>query len=103
MVLLCVIGDVFMKSDITKANKECFGILENVFPMGKEGLREVVPACFNCFEKKACLQTALNSTEGLVFRGEILDRSPVDGLTGWFKKWSERKTLNRKLQKNKDR
>jgi len=85
-----------------KVNKECFGILENVFPMGKEGLREVVPTCFDCLEKKDCLQTALNSPEGLVFRSEVLDRSPADGLTGWFKKWSERKTLNRKLQKNKE-
>ena len=32
--------------------KDCFGILERVFPLGNEGLREIVPTCFECHEKK---------------------------------------------------
>ena len=67
---------------MTTQKKDCFGILESVFPMGKEGLREIVPACFECLEKKTCLQVALKTEEGFRLRSEILDRSPANGFSG---------------------
>ncbi|MDY6974358.1 MAG: hypothetical protein SV775_18890, partial [Thermodesulfobacteriota bacterium] len=76
-------------------NKECFGILDRVFPLGEEGLRQIVPTCFDCSDRKACLQAAMLTREGFVFRSEIVDRAPVGGLVGRFKRWSEKKELNR--------
>lgn len=81
--------------------KECFGILDNVFPTGKEGLREIVPGCFDCPDKKPCLQEALNTEQGLIFRSEIINRSPSSGLADRFKRWSEKKNLSRRLQQKK--
>jgi len=88
---------------MTKTKKNCFGILENVFPMGETGLREVVPACFECPDRKECLQTALNTEQGLVFRSEIIERSPPRGLISRLKRWSERKDLNRRLKQEKEK
>jgi hypothetical protein len=78
--------------------KECFGVLDKVFPMGKEGLREIVPGCFDCPHKKACLQAALATKEGVAFRGEVLDRTPAGGLAGRLKRWSDKKQLGRLMQ-----
>ncbi|MBC8418921.1 MAG: hypothetical protein H8E10_10050 [Desulfobacterales bacterium] len=75
--------------------KDCFGILDNVFPMGKEGLREIVPACFECPERKGCLQTALETEEGFQLRSVALDRSSAGGLFGRLRRWSEKKELSR--------
>ena len=80
---------------MTTQKKDCFGILESVFPMGKEGLREIIPTCFECAEKKACLQTALKTEEGFQLRSEVLDRSPANGFLGKLRRWSERKELSR--------
>ena len=75
--------------------KECFGILEEVFPMGREGLREIVPTCFECPQKKECLQAALKTDDGFKLREEVLDRQTAGGLVGRLRKWSERKELSR--------
>ena len=86
---------------MTDLQKDCFGILDKLFPMGKEGLREIVPACFDCPDRKECLQAALNTEQGLVFRSEIVDRSPASGFVDRFKRWSDRKDLSRRLNKKK--
>ena len=86
---------------MTNKKKACFGVLEKVFPMGEEGLREVVPACLQCPEKKACLQEALKTREGLEFRSDLLDRLPVRGLAGRLRRWSEKKTLSRRIKQDK--
>ena len=84
--------------------KDCFGILEKVFPMGQEGLLEVPSGCFECDEKKECLKSALESRDGLAFRDEILSRTPVDGLAGRLRRWSEKKFLDRLIkQKGENR
>ena len=83
---------------MTKTQKDCFGILEKVFPMEDDGLREIVPVCFDCPDRKECLQAALNTEQGLVFRSEIIERSPPIGLIGRLKRWSERKDINRRLK-----
>jgi len=80
---------------MTNSQKDCFGILDRVFPMGKEGLREIVDSCFECPDKKPCLQTALKTEKGFQLRSEVLDRSPAKGFLGKLRRWSERKELNR--------
>ena len=66
--------------------------------MGKDGLRQIVPRCFDCPHKKSCLQAALSTREGLVLRNQILDREPAAGFVGRIKRWSERKSLNRLMK-----
>lgn len=86
---------------MSNLKKECFGILANVFPLGKEGLREVATGCMDCSEKVACLREALDTEQGLKFRGEVLDRSQSSGFLSRLKKWSEKKDLSRRLNQKK--
>lgn len=83
---------------MTNSQKGCFGILDEVFPVGKEGLRVIVPTCFDCPDKKDCLQAALATKNGLMFQGEILDRAHSGGMVGWLRRWSEKKELNRRMR-----
>jgi hypothetical protein len=80
---------------MTDSQKDCFGILNRVFPMGKEGLREIVPACLGCPQRKACLQAALQTEEGFELRSQVLDRSSAGGFVGKVRRWSEKKELSR--------
>ena len=91
-----------VKTGTGNSKKECFGVLDSVFPVGTEGLREVVPVCFDCHDRKRCLQTALSTKEGLELRGEMLDRTSAVGIMGRLKRWSERKDLSR-LKKSKEK
>ena len=86
---------------VNVSDKPCFGVLERVFPMGGEGLREVVPACFSCPERTACLQAALDTREGLGLRRELVDRAPAGGLMGRLRRWSERKEISRLMKERK--
>ena len=86
---------------MTNPKKDCFGILDSVFPMGKEGLREIVPTCFECPERKACLQTALNTEQGFELRSEVLTRSSAGGFLGGLRRWSEKKELSRLRKERK--
>ncbi|HKI50251.1 MAG TPA: hypothetical protein VKA69_13045 [Desulfobacteria bacterium] len=86
---------------MVQTRKDCYGALDNVFPMGTEGLREIVPECFNCADRIECLQAALQTEQGFQLKSEALDRSSSGGLVGRLKRWSDKKTLSkrRKLQK----
>lgn len=75
--------------------------MERVFPIGKEGLREIVPACFECPDKKPCLQAALKTEDGFKLRNEVLDRSPAKGFFGKLRRWSEKKELSRRNKPNR--
>jgi hypothetical protein len=86
---------------MTQNRKDCFGLLDNVFPMGDEGLREIVPECFQCPDRKECLQTALQTKEGFQLRSEALDRSSSGGLMGRLKRWSDKKTLSKRRKEQK--
>ena len=85
------------------AQKACFGILEEVFPEGDEGLREVPQACFDCPERVLCLKAALKTKEGLEMREGMLDRGPVGGLAGRLRRWSRKKELSRLLKQEKEK
>ena len=80
------------------SHKGCFAKLDHVFPVGEEGLREIVSTCFDCAELKACLQAALHTRDGIVLRREALDRCPATGLVGRLRRWSDRKTLSRLIK-----
>jgi hypothetical protein len=86
------------EGNIKMADKGCFGKLNQVFPMGPEGLREVTSSCFDCSELKTCLETALSTRQGLALRLEALDRSGPVGIMGRVKHWSERKELVRRMK-----
>jgi len=86
---------------MTQSHKDCFGILDKVFPMGNEGLREIVPSCFDCPDRKACLQAALQTEEGFELRSQALDRSSARGLVGRLRRWSEKKELSRLKESRK--
>jgi len=81
--------------------KDCFGVLNKVFPMGKDGLREIVPSCFDCIDRKTCLQAAMATKKGLVFRNELIARAPVVGVAARIRRWSEKKEISRLLKQKK--
>jgi hypothetical protein len=89
--------------NINMAEKGCFGQLNQVFPMGREGLREVTSSCFGCSELKACLEAALSTRQGLSLRLEALDRGGPVGIVGRVKHWSERKELVRRMKAKEEK
>lgn len=83
--------------------KTCYGILDNVFPYGKEGLREVPPECFECADRLPCLKEAINTKEGYKMRSDNLKRMPAEGLLGRIKRWSQKKELSRLAGEKKEK
>ena len=81
--------------------KECFGILEKVFPVGENDLREIVPECFECPLRTSCLKTALDTEDGIKMKEKILDRAATEGMVGRLRMWSEKKILNRQAEQGK--
>ena len=75
--------------------KDCFGILQRVFPPGNEGLREVPPGCLHCLSRKACVTVALWTPEGIRMRIEMVDRAASKGMMGRLEQWSRKKELRR--------
>ena len=83
-------------------NKEypyCFGKIENVFPMGKDDLRETPESCFPCIYKTECLKAAMEKSGGLKIREENVDRAYEAGMIGFFERWSKKKDLKRRIIK----
>jgi len=85
------------------AKKTCFGILDKVFPIGKEGLREVTQDCLECTDRLPCLKMAINTKEGFEMRSDNLKRIPPEGLLGRIKRWSLKKDLSRKVSEKKQK
>ena len=81
--------------------KDCFGILDKVFPVGENGLRGIIPECFCCPERTQCLKSSLLTEEGLKMRAEILDRAAAGGMIGRLKLWSQKKELSRLIRKGR--
>lgn len=78
--------------------KDCFGILDKVFPLGKKGDREIAPGCFECSERIPCLKAASRTKEGLEMRAETLNRAAASGLIGRLQRWSQKKELSRLMK-----
>jgi hypothetical protein len=81
--------------------KDCYGILDRVFPLGDGGLREVPSECMECPVKTECLRRALSTREGLELKGEMLDRAAATGMMGRLKRWSRKKALSRLIKEEK--
>ncbi|HDZ23004.1 MAG TPA: hypothetical protein ENH70_00515 [Desulfobacteraceae bacterium] len=86
-----------------KDKKECFGIIDRVFPVGESGLREVVPECFDCVDRVECLKTALKTSEGIGYREDLLEERSSGGVMGVIRRWSEKKTLSRLREKEREK
>jgi hypothetical protein len=78
----------------------CFGILEKVFPMTDQGLRQTPDACFyHCPVKTKCLQQAMATKDGVKVEEELIDRGTQSGVMTFFERWSRKKQVHRKLNK----
>ncbi len=87
----------------TDKHPSCFGILNSVFPVSENGLRETPASCFKCTYKTECLKTAMGGFEGIEVHEEILDRAYESGIIGFFGRWSKKKDMHRQkkiMQKN---
>ncbi len=71
----------------------CFGNLENVFPMGENGLRNTPESCLECFCKTECLRSAMRKSGGLKVREENLNRAYESGLISFWQRWSQKKYI----------
>lgn len=79
----------------------CFAVLEKVFPMGKNGLRQTPEKCMVCLYKVECLRTAMTKSDGLKVKEEMIDRAYSSGVMGFFERWSKKKDLQRRGLENK--
>ncbi|MBC8442335.1 MAG: hypothetical protein H8D87_21935 [Deltaproteobacteria bacterium] len=87
---------------MNKANEipECFGLLEKVFPMTDQGLRQTPDDCFyHCPVKTKCLQKAMTTQDGIKVEEEIIERGTKSGAINFFERWSRKKQVHRKKQK----
>ena len=75
--------------------KACYGILDKVFPLEKEGLRVVPQECFKCPDRLPCLKAAINTKEGCEMRSDNLQKIPANGLLDRIKRWSQKKEFSR--------
>ena len=73
----------------------CYGVLDNVFPLGADGLRSSPESCLPCIHKTRCLREALERNEGLKVRHEVVDRAYSAGMIGFLDRWSRKKKLHR--------
>lgn len=74
---------------------ECFADLNTVFPLRSDGLRVTPVECLQCVHKTPCLRTAMGRRQGLNVREEMIDRAYRGGITGFFQRWSQKKSLHR--------
>ena len=82
-----------------KKNTECFGDLQAVFPLGKDGLRHTPDSCLECKDKTECLRTAVQGTDGVKVREERLSRAYDSGTIGFFERWARKKELQQKKRR----
>ena len=77
----------------------CFGKLEEVFPPGEDGLRQVPESCMVCLYKTKCLRSAMEGDAGLAVKDERVDQAYEAGMIGFFDRWSRKKALHKKKKK----
>lgn len=79
----------------------CYGILEQVFPRGEDGLRHSPESCMVCCCKTECLRKALSGKAGLKAKEEMTDRAYTAGAIGFFERWSRRKSIDRRSRESR--
>jgi len=85
-----------MAENSTKALPECFARLENVFPMGSDGLRQPPAECLACDDKTECLRAAVSGAQGIAVHEERLRRAYHSGSVGFLQRWAQQKALERR-------
>jgi hypothetical protein len=76
---------------------DCFGHLDQVFPMTDSGLRETPERCLkNCSLKTVCLKKAMTTEKAVHLEEEIIERGTKTGAINFFERWSRRKQVHRK-------
>jgi len=86
--------------DKADEKRDCFGILEKVFPMTDKGLRQTPDECFyHCPVKTKCLQQAMATKDGIIVEEEIIERGTQSGVMNFFERWSRKKQVHRKIKK----
>ena len=88
-------------SDTEKKNPTCFGKLDVVFPKTENGLRDTPETCLPCVHKTACLRSALEGDSGFKVKEEVIDRAYTSGHIHFLERWSRKKDLQRKLNKQR--
>jgi hypothetical protein len=79
---------------------ECFGILDQVFPMTDKGLRQTPDDCFyQCPVKTKCLKQAMATRDGVKVEEEIIQRGSRSGAVNFFERWSRKKQAHRRTNK----
>jgi hypothetical protein len=79
---------------------ECFGILDQVFPMTDKGLRQTPDDCFyHCPVKTKCLKQAMATRDGVRLEEEIIQRGTRSGAVNFFERWSRKKQAHRRTNK----
>ncbi len=73
----------------------CFGKLDNVFPLAKDGLRQTPESCMVCFCKTECLREAVKGPEGIQVHEERVKRAYGSGTISFSERWSRKKALDR--------
>lgn len=91
----------FIGYGIAMNKKDCYGILDRVFPKGDHGIRQVPPECFDCADRVTCLREAINTKEGLEMKAQLLVRAEQGGLISRFQRWSQKKHLSRRIKQGK--
>lgn len=77
----------------------CFGTLEKVFPVTRNGLRETPDDCmYLCAHKTACLRTAMAGGQGVDVQEELIQRREKAGMISFFERWSRKKKLHKKRE-----
>ena len=75
---------------------DCYGKLDIVFPMGKDGLRHTPQSCMACQLKTDCLRAAVTKNQGITVKQEMVDRAYASGNMGFLKRWAMKKSLAQK-------
>jgi hypothetical protein len=81
----------------------CFAVLEKVFPMGENGLRQTPERCMVCLYKVDCLRTAMGKSDGFKVREEMIDRAYSSGVMSFFERWSQKKDIHRRRDKKQEK
>lgn len=79
---------------------DCFGTLQKVFPLGKDGLRHTPEDCLACLHKTECLRSAIQGNDGLKVKEEHLERAYNSGMIGFLERWSQKKDFQRRKKKS---
>lgn len=80
---------------------DCFGDLEQVFPLSEDGLRHSPEKCLSCAEKTRCLKTAMDGENRVLMEEERVDRAYQSGRISFLMRWSKKKTLSMRRMKTK--